>query len=102
MSTNYRLFRFLPIILSDIPGVGVCVCVCATPVGCMCVLGILVQAKSAELTADLFFFFLATKFMLFGTPSQARATCKDWMAVFKVKVPDGCVQSEGSRWLCSK
>ena len=59
--------------------------------------------------------------MLFGTPSQARAICEDWMAVvqsegsrllcskwrfqiavFKVKVPDCCVQSEGSRWLCSK
>ena len=35
--------------------VGVCVGGGATPVRCMCVLGILVQAKSAELTADLLF-----------------------------------------------
>ena len=91
MSTNYRLFRFLPIILDDIPGVGVCVCVLHQWGACV-LLGILVQAKSAELTADLFF---ATKIMLFGTSSQIGAACKDWMAVFKVKVPDGCVQSEG-------
>ena len=91
MSTNYRLFRFLPIILDDIPGVGVCVCVLHQWGACV-LLGILVQAKSAELTADLF---LQPKLCCLVHHHKSEPLvkigwlCSKWrfqMAVFKVKV----------------